>query len=437
MASSDTPPPDGAGRALLQTMRAWTVVPIPHVVGGNQVQLLEGGDMLFPRMCQALDAAKTEVWLATYIFHNDPAAQRVADALKRAAARGVAVHLVVDGFGSITSMEPVRALFAGSGVKLEVFRPLDRWYSWLQPGQLRRLHQKLCVCDGEVAFVGGINVIDDRHDMNHGWTEQPRLDFAVQIKGPLAEPVGATVRAMWTRSHLSRGWRDEARLLARSARPVNEALSLLRQLRGQPGSPPAAAALAPQAVRAAFVVRDNVRQRRAIEHSYVWAINRARHRVDIAVPYFYPGQRFRAALRNAARRGVRVRLLMQGKVDYRVAAMAARALYDELRASGVRVFEYTPAYLHAKVAVVDDNWATVGSSNIDPLSLLLNLEANVVVYDAEFSAALAQRFDAAFTVSAEVLGPPARAGLRGWLHRRLVAWGAYVYMRLAGLTGRY
>ena len=432
---------NGAGGSpaldLLQTMRAWTVVPTPRVVGGNQVELLEGGDMLFPRMQQAIDAATTEVWLATYIFHNDAAAIGVADALKRAALRGVAVHVVVDGFGSIATMGLVRGLFAGSAVKLEVFRPLDRWYSWLQPGQLRRLHQKLCVCDDRVAFVGGINLIDDRLDMNHGWTDQPRLDFAVQIRGALAEQVGATARAMWTRSHLSRGWRDEARQLVRSARPVKEALSLVRQLRGQADPPAAAEATAPLAMRAAFVVRDNVRQRRAIEHSYVRAINRARVRVDIAVPYFYPGQRFRAALRNAARRGVRVRLLLQGKVDYRLAAMAARALYDELRGVGVRVFEYTPAFLHAKVALVDDEWATVGSSNIDPLSLLLNLEANVVVYDAGFSAVLAQRFDAAFAVSAEVLGPPARHGVRGWAHRSLVAWAAYLYLRVAGITGRY
>ncbi len=437
-AGSSHSAPDGrAGRKLLQTMRSWTVVPTPRVVGGNHVELLEGGDMLFPRMQQAIADATTEVWLATYIFHNDDAALGIAEALKQAAARGVAVHVVVDGFGSIASMEAVREQFDGSAVKLEVFRPLDRWYSWLQPGQLRRLHQKLCVCDGQVAFVGGINIIADRLDMNHGWTEQPRLDFAVQISGALAEPVRATARAMWTRSHLSRGWRDEARLIARSARPVNEALSLLRQLRGQPGLAAAGDATTPLAMRAAFVVRDNVRQRRAIEHSYVQAINRARRRVDIAVPYFYPGQRFRAALRNAARRGVQVRLLMQGKVDYRVAAMAARALYDELRASGVHVFEYTPAFLHAKVAVIDDEWATVGSSNIDPLSLLLNLEANVVVYDADFAAVLSQRFDAAFALSAEVQGPPARRGLRGWLHRSLVAWGAYLYMRVAGITGRY
>jgi cardiolipin synthase A/B len=421
----------------VRTLRSWTVVPPPRVVGGNHVELLEGGDMLFPRMVQAIDAATAEVWLATYIFHHDEAALGIAAALKRAAARGVAVHVVVDGFGSMASMGAVQEQFAGTDVKLEVFRPLDRWYAWLQPGQLRRLHQKLCVCDAQVAFVGGINIIADRLDINHGWTEQPRLDFAVQISGALAEPVAVTARAMWTRSHLSRGWRDEARHIARSARPINEAWALLQQLRGLPGPAAASPSTTPLAMRAAFVVRDNVRQRRAIEQSYVQAINRARTRVDIAVPYFYPGQRFRAALRNAARRGVQVRLLMQGKVDYRVAAMAARALYDELRAAGVRVFEYTPAFLHAKVAVVDDAWATVGSSNIDPLSLLLNLEANVVVYDADFAAVLAQRFDAAFAISAEVQGPPVRSGFRGWLHRSLVAWGAYLYMRVAGITGRY
>ncbi len=421
---------------LRRGLRAFTVVPKPKRLGANQVELLEGGDMLFPRMCKAIDEAREEVWLATYIFHNDPAATAVADALKRAAERGVEVHLVVDGFGSIASMSTVRETFVGSAVKLEVFRPLDRWYSWLQPGQLRRLHQKLCVCDGQVAFVGGINLIDDRNDMNHGWADLPRLDFAVQIKGPLAGPVGATARAMWTRAHLSRDWRDEARLLVRSARPVKEALNLVRQVRGLPE--PAEKVLDENAPMVAlFLVRDNVRQRRAIEHAYIRAIKHAQHRVDIAVPYFYPGKRFRAALRGAAQRGVQVRLLMQGKVDFRVAAMAARALYDELRAAGVQIYEYTPAFLHAKVAVVDDDWATVGSSNIDPLSLLLNLEANVIVQDKAFAKTLADRFDAAFQVSTQVMGPPARAGLRGWLHRSLVSWGAHLYMRLAGLTGRY
>jgi cardiolipin synthase A/B len=190
-------------------------------------------------------------------------------------------------------------------------------------------------------------------------------------------------------------------------------------------------------VRAAFVVRDNVRQRRAIERRYVDAMRQARQAIDIAVPYFYPGRRFRRTLRQAAARGVQVRLLLQGKIDYPIAALAARVLYDELRAGGVRIFEYTPAFLHAKVARVDDRWATVGSSNIDPLSLLLNLEANVIVRDADFNAELAARLERAFAVSTEVTRPAAMAGWRMWLRRGLVKWIAHAYLRLAGVTGRY
>jgi len=420
----------------LTNLRAWARVPAPRFQGGNRVGLLQGGDELFPRLHATIGSARHEVWLATYIFHDDPAAMQLADTLKAAAARGVGVHVVVDGFGSIATLPRVRALFAGSAVRLEVFRPLDRWYAWLQPGQLRRLHQKLCVVDREVAFVGGINVIDDRHDMNHGWTDTPRLDYAVELQGPLAESVHATARAMWARAHLWRNWSEEVRQLARSARPVDEAMALVRQLRGAPHGP---GDLDPDAepVRAAFLVRDNVRQRRAIERSYVEAIRRARVRVDLAVPYFYPGRSFRSALRNAARRGVQVRLLLQGKVDYRIAALAARALYDELRDNGVRIYEYMPAFLHAKVAVVDDDWATVGSSNIDPLSLLLNLEANLVVRDPGFAADLAASLQRAFEQSVEVTGAPARTGWRRWLHRGVVAWTANVYLRIAGITGRY
>lgn len=424
-------------REELQRLRDWSAVPAPAYQGGNQVQLLEGGDALFPRMCAAIAAAQHEVWLATYIFHDDPAAQAVAEALAAAARRGVAVHVVVDGFGSKATLPMLRQRLLAAQVKLEVFRPLERWWAWLQPGQLRRLHQKLCVCDEQVAFVGGINVIDDRHDMNHGWTDTARLDFAVELRGPLAHSVHATTRAMWARAHLARAWREEVSTIARGARPARQAIDLLRQLRST--APAEAAAAGAGSMQAAFVVRDNLRQRRSIERSYIEAIRKAQQRVDIAVPYFYPGRNFRRALRGAAKRGVQVSLLMQGKVDYRIAALAARALYDELQSHGVRIFEYTPAFLHAKVAVVDEHWATVGSSNIDPLSLLLNLEANVMVRDAGFARSLAARFDAAYAVSHPV--QPGLAGQgrgwRNWLRRAAVAWAANVYLRLAGITGRY
>ncbi|MDH4051176.1 MAG: cardiolipin synthase ClsB [Rubrivivax sp.] len=414
----------------------WFETPAPRWVGGNQVQLLEGGDQLFPVMCDAIGAAEREVWLATYIFHNDGAARRVADALAAAARRGVAVHVVVDGFGSMATLEAVRDWLVGAGVQFEVFRAIDRWWRWLQPGQLRRLHQKVCVVDEHSAFVGGINVIDDRNDLRHGWSEVPRLDFAVALQGPLTAQVRHAVRAMWTRAHLRHYWRDELQRLARSGAPLGRTVDLLRGMGAAArGAAPPQAPLS--AARASFVVRDNLRQRRAIEHRYIEAMRQARHHIDIACPYFYPGNGFRRALRKAARRGVQVRLLLQGKLDYRIAGLAARVLYDELRAHGVRIFEYTPAFLHAKVARVDDHWATVGSSNIDPLSLLLNLEANVIVRDAAFTQALALRLETAFAQAVEITTAQPVSGWRQWLRRGFVAWLAHLYLRVAGVTGRY
>ncbi len=415
------------------------MAPVVDYHGGHHVQLLRGGDELFPALIEALAVARHEVWLATYIFNDDTSGQRVAEALAAAATRGVSVNVLVDGFGSKPWIPTLQTLFAGAGVRFEIFRPLRRWWSWLQPQQLRRLHHKLCAVDGKIGFVGGINIIDDRFDQHHGWSAQPRLDFAVRLDGPVAAEIEQVVRALWTRAHLGRGWREELALLARSAEPVGRTVRLLRQLRtteADGGDSELSLSRLPP-VRAGLVVRDNIRQRRAIERTYIHAIVNARARIDIACPYFYPGRRFRRALERAAARGVHIRLLLQGKVDYRFAALAARVLYDGLLARGIGIYEYMPAFLHAKVAVVDDSWATVGSSNIDPLSLLLNLEANAVVVDPVFVKDLSQRMDEAFAQSTEIVAPPLQRGWRSWLTRGFVAWVANVYLRMAGITGRY
>jgi len=413
------------------------LLPRPVFTGGNEVRLIRGADELFPAMLRAIASARHEIWLATYIFNDDPASLTIAQGLTDAAQRGVQVRVVLDGFGCKATLPVLESLMCAGGVALKVFRPIQRWWNWLQPGQLRRLHQKMCVVDAELAFVGGINLIDDRYDLTHGWGDAPRLDFAVQLRGPVVTRVRQATRALWLRAHLGRDFRDEMVALARSAEPMARVRRLVRRLRMPRGSGLQlhAGDLPPALV--AFVLRDNLRQRRTIERSYVDAIRSARTRVDLASPYFYPGSIFRRALRQAARRGVQVRLLLQGKVDYRLAGLAARVMYEELLGSGVRIFEYTPAFLHAKVAVVDDDWATVGSSNIDPLSLLLNLEANVVVCDATFTAELAQQFDEAVAVSREIDPRLSPRSFGGAMRRGLVAWCAYVYLRVAGATGRY
>jgi cardiolipin synthase len=425
-----------AERSALEQL--WGVVPRPLFSGGNSVRLLCGGDALFPALVEAIAAARHEVCLATYIFHDDPAAERVAQALIQAVQRGVQVKVVLDGFGMLGRLFELQRRLTEGGVQVAVYRPLDRWWNWLQPGQLRRLHLKLCVIDAETGFVGGINLMDDRYDLNHGWTETPRLDFAVQVTGPVTGPIHQATIAAWSRAHLGSAFKEEALAIVRGAEPLARVRRLIRRLRMSRGRGMQATPGELSPMQAAFVLRDNVRQRRTIERSYIDAIAKARNRVDLVSPYFYPGRSFRRALLHAAKRGVAVRLLLQGKVDYRIAGLAARALYDELLGQGVRIFEYTPAFLHAKVGLVDADWATVGSSNIDPLSLLLNLEANVIVRDADFNAELSAQFDAALAVSDEI--DPTRKyrpGFAGALRRAVVAWVAYVYLRVAGATGRY
>jgi len=414
----------------------WSLGVRPKFEGGHAIELLRGGDDLFPAMGTAIAQARRTIWLATYIFHDDAVAQTLALLLAEAARRGVQVRVVVDGFGSKATLSALREWMVPAGVELAVFRPIDRWWSYFQPGQARRLHQKLCVVDSQVAFVGGINLIADRNDLHHGWSDAPRLDFACRLRGHAVAGVEQSVQAIWTRAMLGRVWRDELASLARSAAPMARARRLATRLRivrphraAQPDDQPP--------VNLAFVVRDNLRQRRSIERVYMEAIQHARERIDLVTPYFYPDRQFRVALINAAQRGVRVRLLLQGKIDYRIAGVAARVLYDELLAKGVQIFEYTPAYLHAKMAVVDADWATLGSSNIDPLSLLLNLEANVVVLDAPFAQRVAAELDLAMAASSAVVAPPYAKGWLAVLRRTFVAMVAHWFLRMAGINGRY
>ena len=424
-------------KARANARAPWSLGVKPTFEGGHSIELLRGGDDLFPAMGAAIAQARHTIWLATYIFHDDAVAHTLALLLAEAARRGVQVRVVVDGFGSKATLLELREWLVPAGVELAVFRPIDRWWSYFQPGQARRLHQKLCVVDGDMAFVGGINLIADRNDLHHGWSDAPRLDFACCLRGRAVAEVEQSVQAIWTRAMLGHVWRDELASLARSAAPMARARRLatrLRIVRPHRGASPDAP---PPPVNLAFVVRDNLRQRRSIERVYMEAIQHARHRIDLVTPYFYPDRNFRVALAKAAERGVKVRLLLQGKIDYRIAGMAARVLYDELLAKGVQIFEYTPAYLHAKMAVVDDDWATLGSSNIDPLSLLLNLEANVVVCDTPFAQRVAGELDIAIAASSAVVAPPYAKGWLAVLRRTFVAMVAHWFLRMAGINGRY
>jgi cardiolipin synthase len=384
---------------------------------GHALRLLEGSAQYFPALVDAIDGAHTEVLLETYIFDFTGGSAEVAHALERAARRGARVQVVVDGFGTTTPSAALAQRLRDAGVDWRVFAPPGR-LGVLWPSNWRRLHRKLCIVDQELAFCGGINILDDLHDPNHGVLPAPRLDFAVQVRGPLVAGMRKTMMHLWRRlrtlQDLRHGWLGGSLLTPRDAARSGFADSAL-----QP----------PHGARAALVLRDNLRNRASIEQSYLRAIGRARSEVLIANAYFVPGRRMRKALVNAAQRGVKVRLLLQGRYEYFMQYYAARPIYGALLRAGVEIHEYSPSFLHAKVAVIDGKWATVGSSNLDPLSLLLAREANLVIEDAAFASHLRSRLLHAMTIEGESMDAEQYA-LRPW-RERLREGLALAVMRLA------
>jgi cardiolipin synthase len=285
------------------------------------------------------------------------------------------------------------------------------------------LHRKLCVVDGQVAFCGGINVLDDFYDPNHGVLEAPRFDFAVRVTGPLVESAHAATLQFW--------WRLQATRIGRQGdlAAAWQVLHLANQ--SDPDAVPAAddsgVAGALAQTRAGLILRDNVRHRTRIERAYRQAIGEARHDIIISNAYFLPGRKIRRGLVHAAQRGVRVRLLLQGRYEYFMQYHAARMVYGKLLAAGVEITEYQVSFLHAKVAVIDGHWATVGSSNLDPLSLLLAREANVVIDDVAFAQDLQVRLEHAMAVAGTRVDP-AEYAARPFVQRMLDRV-AYVIMR--------
>ena len=350
------------------------------------LQLLEGSHEFFPAMVASINSANHSVQLETYIFDLTASGATVATALEQAAARGVRVRVMVDGFGTPSIPDEWMKRFKSAGVQLKIFEPVVT-LGFLLPSQWRRLHRKLCVIDNDVAYCGGINILDDYHDPHYGALAAPRFDFSVRFSGELARDVQQTTQELWDRqpkenpSTVKRVKAAFDNLPSVFPRVLKRHHWLVPSQSGQP--------------LAVLVMRDNITNRGLIERAYLKAIGDARTDIIIANAYFVPGARLRRALIMAAKRGVKVQLLLQGKYEYFMQYHAARPVYSSLLNAGIEIYEYDKSYLHAKVAVIDSIWATVGSSNLDPLSLLLAREANIVMKDANFAKILHQRLQTA------------------------------------------
>jgi cardiolipin synthase len=407
--------------------------------GAHQLQLFEGAVACFGALIRDIDQALHEVRIETYIFSFDATGRPLAEALERAASRGVHVYLTMDGVGTPRLPPEWVGRFDRAGVQWRIFLPLGR-VGVLIPIRWRRLHRKLCVLDGATAYCGGINVLDDFFDPNHGQLDNPRIDFALRVTGPLVQDVLEVTTRFWLRrmpaaeerrKGLRAAWRDLRLSMQRAL--SDKALGDDAMAFGPSVSAPVDAS--GQGAHAELVLRDNLRNRQKIERAYLKAIGIARSEVIIANAYFLPGARLRSALVHAAGRGVRVRLLLQGRYEYFLQYHATRPLYGKLLDAGVEIHEYKVSFMHAKVAVVDARWATVGSSNLDPLSLLLAREANVVVDDSGFAGQLRERLELAITEGSSQIQAATFAN-RSW-YLRVLETGASIALR-AGilLTGR-
>ncbi len=368
-------------------------------VDNNDVTLLESGTAFFPALVAAIDAAQYDILFETYIFAEDPTGDLVRDALIRAAGRGVKVRVLVDWIGTEhRTAKRLGGIFLQGGVHYRVFNP------WCKRG-IARSHRKIAVIDRAVAFVGGINVNDDWlcDHAEHKRLAAPRWDFTVQVRGPLVAQIHDEAQGQWLRAgHLK----------------FRQRIELFKEMRKKPVQSCEFPA------KAAFVVRDNLRNRSTIQRAYLQALGRAKDSVLLATPYFAPGRKFRKALAHAARRGVKVTLLI-GVGEFVIQDMVAHSFYPKLLADGIKVVEYQKTQLHAKVAVVDDDWATVGSSNCDGLSLFLNQEANVVVLDERFAATMREHIERGIAD-----GVPVRAedyAHTGWFRRASYGFAYMVY----------
>ena len=333
--------------------------------GNNRVELLENGEAYFPRVFEAMRQAKVEILLETFIVFEDKVGNELQEVLIDAARRGVRVTASFDGFGCGELTTAYLAALSEAGVRIQMFDPAPK-HLGIRTNWFRRLHRKIVVVDGTVAFLGGINFSAD-HLADFG--PEAKQDYSVEVQGPAVADI----------HHFA---------LLQSGRPARAKYwwQRRRQRRQE-------LAFTDHDGQVRLVYRDNREHRTDIEEVYLQVLRSAQRRVVIANAYFFPGYRLLREIRNAARRGVEVRLILQGQPDMLVAKLAARMTYDYLLKSGVQIHEYCQRPLHGKVALVDEDWSTVGSSNLDPWSLSMNLEANVLIRDRAFNRELFARLE--------------------------------------------
>lgn len=339
---------------------------------GNRVELLHDGRQVFPAMLAAIEEAKSQILLEMYWFDSGRVGRRFAEALKAAARRGVEVAIIYDAVGSIGADPRMFDELVECGARVMEFNPVAPWKRRFRLMRLtRRDHRKILVVDAKVGFTGGVNIGDlwlPEEDEGGGFR-----DDAARVEGPAVRGFIACFQRTW------------------------------RRLGGAPltATPP----LAPpfeDGQPAQVMGEGRHLKRRSIARAYLSRIYRAERRVWIANSYFIPDGNVIRALTRAARRGVDVRILVPRESDVILTDWASRAVWPRLLRGGVRIFEWTDSILHSKTAVIDGRWSTIGSYNLDYLSLRLNLEVTLNVLDERFGRTMEAAFELDFARANEV-----------------------------------
>lgn len=345
-------------------------VPAGHAAGGapETLTMFVEGDLLFDAMLADIAAARNAIRFESYIFTDDEVGSRFIDALGRAASTGIATTLRLDAAGSWRGLRRLSVeRLAQDGVTLA----WSRAWSWRHPWSFHlRNHRKLLIVDDRVAYLGGFNITRDcsRRVVGEGrWR-----DTHVRITGPLVRDAIAVFDSY---VRLGRTWK-------------------------------------PRKTRGIYLLPNRTAHcRHRLRCAFNDRFGSARQRLWLTTPYFVPDRQSRNRLRAAARRGVDVRLLVPGKNDIAIAQWASRAAYSRMLAAGVRIFEYQPRVLHAKTALVDHDWGTVGTANFDYRSFFVNDELNLIAMEASFNAELAAQFELDLADSREV-------SVEAWRQRR-------------------
>lgn len=327
---------------------------------GNRYEVFTNGDQIFPAMLNAIDGAKRRISFETYIYKPSETAEQFTDAFVRAARRGVAVRIVLDAVGAMSIEGDHLDRLREAGCEVAWFNP-PAWYALHHINS--RTHRKILVVDGQVAFTGGVSVGDEWKGNAQGpdhWR-----DTQVRIEGPVARQLEASFYENFIEG-------------AEDVTPVLDPPATVADEHGP-----------------SFVVRSSpTGGANEMKRLYLLAVASARRTLDIATPYFVPDEAGRWALAEAIRRGVRVRVLVEGdETDAMPVKYASRHYYEDLLQQGIEIYEYQPTLMHAKVIVVDGVWSMFGSANFDNRSLELNDELNVAVTDRELAARFLKDFE--------------------------------------------